>query len=140
MAEAVDLFIHGQPDRVRPLLQAARRYLHETAPGLTEALKWRVPTFMHGRNLFYLNPQADHVVLGFFDGAAMKEFHGVFDAVLAEVAHVKVRTAEDLRRPGLREAVRVAAGFRDVDIRERERPPEPAPGRHEAHGEARAEA
>lgn len=140
MAESVDLFIHSQPDRVRPLLQAARRYLHETAPGLTEALKWRVPTFMHGKNLFYLNPQADHVVLGFFDAAALKEHRGVFDAVLTEVAHVRVRTAQDLRRPGLREAVRAAAGFRDVEVRERERPDEPSPARQESHGEARAEA
>jgi hypothetical protein len=124
MAQAVDLFIAGQPDRVRPLLQATRRFLHEAAPGLTEAMKWRVPTFMHGRNLFYLNPQADHVVLGFTNGAQMAEFRGVFDVVLTEVAHVRVRSADDLKRPGLREAVRSAAGFRDVDVRERERSPE----------------
>jgi hypothetical protein len=132
MPAAVDLFISSQPDHLRPLLQATRRFLHETAPGLSEALKWRVPTFMHGRNLFYLNPQGDHVVLGFTNGAALEEFRGVFDAVLSEVAHVRIRTAEDLRRPGLREAVRAAAGYRDVEIREKERPAAQAqPGERE---------
>ena len=112
MASPIDLFIRSQDDRVRPLLQATREFLHDTAPGLTEAMKWRVPTFMQERNRFYLNPQADHVVLGFIDGAKMEEFHGVFDAVKDEVAHVRIHRAEDLQRPGLREAVRAAAGFR----------------------------
>ena len=125
----VDACIAAQPEPVRGLMQASRRFLHETAPGLTEAIKWRVPTFMHGRNLFYLNPQCDHVVLGVINGALLVEFHGVFDTVLAEVAHVRVRSADDLKRPGLREAVRAAAGFRDVDVREKPRPtPAPAPG------------
>jgi hypothetical protein len=135
MAEAVDRFIEAQPDAVRPLLQATRRFLHECAPGLSEAIKWRVPTFMQGRNLFYLNPQADHVVLGFTGGAQMAEFRGVFDAVLAEVAHVRIRSADDLRRPGLREAVRAAAGFRDVEVREKERPATAPPDRERATAE-----
>lgn len=125
MAAAVDQFIQAQPEATRELLQAARRFLHESAPGLSEAIKWRVPTFMQGKNLFYLNPHGDHVVLGFTGGAQMAEFRGVFDAVLSEVAHVKVRTPEDLRRPGLREAVRAAAGFRDVEVREKPKPDAP---------------
>ena len=121
MEGPVDLYIGSQPAPVRPLLEATRRFLHEAAPGLTEAMKWRVPTFMQGRNLFYLNPQADHVVLGFINGAQMAEYRGVFDAVLVEVAHVRVRTVEDLRRSGLREAVRAAAGFREVtELRQRD--------------------
>ena len=112
MADPVELFIRSQDDHVRPLLQAARSFLHETAPGLTEAMKWRVPTFMQDRNRFYLTPQTDHIILGFTDGAKMEEHHAVFDAVKHEVAHVRIRTAEDLQRPGLREAVRAAAGFR----------------------------
>jgi len=79
---------------------------------VSEALKWGVPTFMLERNVFYLTPKGDHVVLGFVAGAQMLEFHGVFDRVLAEVAHVDVRAAADLERPGLRDAVRAAAGFR----------------------------
>lgn len=112
MAGSIDLYISSQDDHVRPLLQATRQFLHETAPGLTEAMKWRVPTFMQDRNRFYLNPQADHVILGFTDGAKMEEYRQVFDAVKDEVAHVRIRSAEDLQRPGLREAVRAAAGFR----------------------------
>lgn len=112
MAGPVDLYIDSQPDPVRPLLQAARRFLHETAPGLTEAMKWRVPTFMQDKNRFYLNPGEDHVILGFTDGAKMQEFQQVFDAVEQEVAHVRIRSVDDLRRPGLREAVRAAAGYR----------------------------
>jgi len=127
MAGPVDLFIGSQPDAVRPLLQAARRFLHESAPGLTEAMKWRVPTFMQDKNRFYLDPRGDHVVLGFTDGAKMPEHQHVFDAVQQDVGHVRIRTVEDLSRPGLREAVRAAAGFRDVDVREKLRPvPAPA--------------
>ena len=112
MTQTVDLFIRGQDDAVRPLLQATREFLHEAAPGLTEAMKWRKPTFMQDRNRFYLDAETDHIILGFTDGAKMEEHREVFDAVKAESAHVHIWTAEDLQRPGLREAVRAAAGFR----------------------------
>lgn len=108
---AVEGFISSQPEPVRSLLWLCRDYLHRNAPGVSEALKWGVPTFMMARNLFYLNPRQDHVVLGFVAGAQMVEFRGVFDHVAAEVAHVQVRSAADLDRPGLRDAVRAAAGF-----------------------------
>lgn len=108
---AVEGFIASQPEPARSLLWLCRDYLHRNAPGVSEALKWGIPTFMLERNVFYLNPKEDHVVLGFVRGAQMPEFRGVFDHVAQEVAHVLVRAAADLERPGLREAVRVAAGF-----------------------------
>lgn len=111
MPNDVDAYIN-QAGELRDLLQATREFLHDSAPGLTEAIKWRVPTFMQEKNRFYLNPEADHVVLGFTDGAKMEEFLQVFDAVKQEVAHVRIRSVEDLQRPGLREAVRAAAGYR----------------------------
>jgi len=119
MRGPVDGFIAAQPDRLAGLLQATRAFLHDSVPGLTEALKWRMPTFMQGRNLFYLNPQGDHVVLGFSAGASLKEHAHVFDHLGTEVAHVRVRSVADLARPGLREAVRAAAGFPTVEFGER---------------------
>ncbi len=114
----VGAFIVQQPAAVRELLVITSEFLHEAVPGLREGIKWRIPTFMLARNLFYLNPQhgsgaqmAPAVVLGFCNGAAMVEFFGVFDRVQAEVAHVVIRKPEDLSRAGLREAVRAAAGL-----------------------------
>ena len=107
----VEGFIAAQPEPARSLLWLCRDYLHRNAPGVSEAVKWGVPTFMMERNVFYLNPKADHVVLGFVTGAQLVEFRGVFDHVATEVAHVLVRGAADLERPGLRDAVRAAAGF-----------------------------
>ena len=112
MTQTVDLFIRGQDDAVRPLLQATREFLHEAAPGLTEAMKWRKPTFMQDRNRFWLDGDGGHVILGFTDGAKMEGFREVFDAVKDEAAQVHIWTREDLQRPRLREAVRAAAGFR----------------------------
>ena len=107
----VESFIASQTEPLRSLLWLCRDYLHRAAPGMSEAIKWGIPTFMMERNLFYLNPKGDHVVLGFVAGAQMVEFRGVFDHVAAEVAHVYVRRAADVERPGLRDAVRAAAGF-----------------------------
>ena len=108
---AVEAFIAAQGEPARSLLWLCRDFLHRAAPGVTEAIKWGMPSFMMERNLFYLNPKGDHVVLGFVAGAKMVESRGVFDHVAAEVAHVYVRSGADLERPGLREAVRAAAGF-----------------------------
>jgi hypothetical protein len=140
----VDLYVSSQPDGVRPVLQAARTFLHETVPGLAEGMKWRVPTFMQGRNLFYLKAQTDHVVLGFSAGARLKDHLAVFDAVSTEVAHVRVRSIADLQRPGLREAVRAAAGLPtgggDFAERLRERVAGPAGGVGAFAGEPRLRA
>ena len=108
---AVEGFIAAQAEPARSLLWLCRDYLHRTAPGVSEAIKWGVPAFMMERNVFFLNPKPDHVVLGFVAGAHLAEFRGVFDHVATEVAHVLVRGAADLERPGLRDAVRAAAGF-----------------------------
>lgn len=107
----IDLYIAQQAEPIRQLMEMSRIFLHGAAPGLREGIKWRIPTFMMEHNVFYLNPQNDHVVLGFSNGAKMPEFRAVFDRVQAEVAHVVVRSIDDLKRPGLRAAVRAAAGF-----------------------------
>jgi hypothetical protein len=103
------------PPSIRPTLLAAREFLRESAPGLREGMKWNVPFFMLERNLFYLDPKEDRVVLGFCQGADLPGFSGVFDRVLKEVAQVDLRSPADLQRRGLREAVRAAAGLHDHD-------------------------
>lgn len=112
MRRDVDGYIDAHDEELQSLLEATRRYLHETAPGLSEAMKWRRPTFMQERNRFYLNAEADHVILGFTDGAKMEEHREVFDQLQDESALVRIRSVDDLERPGLREAIRAAAGFR----------------------------
>jgi len=91
--------------------QAVRRFLREHAPGLRETVKWGLPFFVGAghRNAVYIDARKDKVILGFNDGAQMVEFHGVFDRVLRQVAQVDLRKPQDLRRPGLAEALRAAA-------------------------------
>lgn len=97
------------PDPGDALLEAARAFVRRQAPTLRETMRHGVPFFVARRPALYLNPSRDGLWIGFPEGAAMVEFHGVFDEVLKVVAKVHVRTPRDLRRPGLDEAVRAAA-------------------------------
>lgn len=105
-------YYDARPAAMRELLLHARNFLLTEAPGLQEGMKWKLPFFMLPRNLFCLDAKGDHVELTFCQGAAMKEFHGVFDRVMKEIAVVNLRSTADLQKPGLRDAVRAAAGLK----------------------------
>ncbi len=63
---AIDDYIAEQDPAVRPLLEEVRRCVRAAAPGASERISWRMPTFWQGENLVHFAAFKKH--LGFFPG------------------------------------------------------------------------
>jgi uncharacterized protein YdhG (YjbR/CyaY superfamily) len=60
----IDDYISGFPESVQAILQEIRRVIREAAPQATEAIKYRIPTFVLGGNLVHFAAFERHI--GFY--------------------------------------------------------------------------
>lgn len=56
----------------------------------------------------YIMPHARHVNLGFYQGVALRDPHGLLEGTGKRLRHVKVRSVDDARRPEIRELLQQA--------------------------------
>lgn len=107
--DPVAAYLQTQPPRLRSLAAAVRRFIRATAPELDETIKWGQPAYVFGtHNVLYLAVYADHVDLGFFEGALLEDTDRLLEGTGARLRHVKVRRTADLEQEGLRSLVRGA--------------------------------
>jgi uncharacterized protein YdhG (YjbR/CyaY superfamily) len=76
----IDEYIAGFSGEVRERLEGLRMVVHEAAPGVEEAIKYGMPTFMLNGNLVYFAVYKKHI--GFYPRPAGIEDEGL----LAELA------------------------------------------------------
>ena len=62
----IDEYIATQLKEVQPLLQKVRETIQKAAPGATEKISWRMPTFWQGENLIHFAAFKKHI--GIFPG------------------------------------------------------------------------
>jgi uncharacterized protein YdhG (YjbR/CyaY superfamily) len=61
-AETVSEYIASAPPKTRQTLRQLRRVIRAAAPGITERISYRIPTFdLDGRYLLYIAAFTDHV-------------------------------------------------------------------------------
>ena len=69
----VDAYIAKAAPFARPILQHLRQLVHQGCPGVTEALKWNSPFYLHnGKILCFTAAFKAHLAFGFW-GPAMKK-------------------------------------------------------------------
>ena len=59
--ESIDEYISGFPLDVQKKLKAIRRTIRKAAPGVTEAIKYRIPAFILKGNLIYFAAFKKHI-------------------------------------------------------------------------------
>lgn len=72
---SIDDYIAAQSADVQPLLQSIRETIRANAPGATEKISWRMPTFWQGGNLIHFAAFKKHIGL-YPGGEANTEFAG----------------------------------------------------------------
>lgn len=70
---SIDEYIAAQPEDLRPRLQKIRETIRAAAPGATEKISWRMPTFRQGENLIHFAAFKKHIGL-YPGGEATYEF------------------------------------------------------------------
>jgi uncharacterized protein YdhG (YjbR/CyaY superfamily) len=76
----IDEYIRDQPEELRELLNKVRATIHAAAPGATEKIAWRMPTFWQGKNLIHF--------------AAFKNHLGIYPGELSRLTPFKDRLAK----------------------------------------------
>ena len=130
---AVDAYINAAAPFARPILEHIRALMHEGAPGVEEAIKWRMPFFvLNGVILGNMAAFKAHCALGFWgreSANAMKE-EGLVSHAGAMGRLARVESMDDLPpRAKLLAHIRKSAKLIESGVRTQsiERPARSAP-------------
>ncbi|HEX2142304.1 MAG TPA: DUF1801 domain-containing protein [Candidatus Limnocylindria bacterium] len=112
------------PD-IAELARAARRLVVEFMPGVYEIVWPGMQTVGYGtgpkkmtEHFAWLSPYGGHVVLGFYYGAELPDPEGLLEGTGKRMRHLKLRSADDLRRPGVSALLEHASRHRVPPLRD----------------------
>jgi hypothetical protein len=105
----VDAWFETYENPQKDLVQAVRGVILDTDPRMTEAIKWKAPTFMYHGNLASFYPRsAKHVSLLFHTGASLPDPTGLLEGEgdTSRVARFTDQADLDAKADALRDLVR----------------------------------
>ena len=111
-----DQVIADAPAEIQTLAHAARALLADVMPGITEVPWARQKIAGYGigpkkmsEHFCYLAPFKKHLNLGFFYGADLPDPEGLLEGAGKELRHIKIRDAQQLESPAVRELIALAS-------------------------------
>ena len=92
------------------LLARLRKLILEADSGITEEWKWGTPVWSHKGNVVAVGVFKDHLKINFFQGAALEDPHGLFNAGLDAKATraIDFSKGDDIDASALQELLRSA--------------------------------
>jgi uncharacterized protein YdhG (YjbR/CyaY superfamily) len=111
--ETIDAYIRAFPEDVRKLLQTLRETIKSEAPDAEEAIKYRMPAFVHHGNLVFFAAFKRHIGLYPFP-SSMRRFRDELSAYKTAKGSIRFPFDRPLPLPLIRKIVR----FRIAENRE----------------------
>ncbi len=95
------------------MLARLRKVILAAAPGLTEDWKWGTAVFVNQGNVAAINAFKDHVKINFFQGAALNDPQGLFNAGLdaKTMRSIDLFEGDKLDESALKELIRAAVAL-----------------------------
>jgi hypothetical protein len=91
-------------------LKGLRALVKKTLAGCEEYVNpWKIPSFDSNGTVCGFMTGKEHVTFIFLRGAALPDPEGLLEGTGKSVRHVKVRTAADVKKPGLKKLIVEAA-------------------------------
>ena len=92
------------------LLARLRKLILEADSGITEEWKWGTPVWSHKGNVVAVGVFKDHLKINFFQGAALEDPHGLFNAGLdaKTTRAIDFSEGDDIDASALQELLRSA--------------------------------
>lgn len=69
----IDAYIARSQDFAKPIMEHIRKLIHKTCPGVTETIKWGMPSFEYKGPFIGFAAFKKHFALGFWKAALMKD-------------------------------------------------------------------
>ena len=109
---------------LRPVMESARALILEIHPDACEVVRLGERAASYGcgpRKMIdgyaYIMPFRSWVNLGFFQGASLTDPQGLLEGTGAKLRHVKLRTVDETKKPGVRALVEEAYAERKAASR-----------------------
>src|SRR5262245_35282099 len=112
-SEQITNYISELADWRGKMLARLRKLILDAAPGIVEEWKWNTPVWSCNKNVVAAGAFKDHVKLNFFQGAALSDLHGLFNASLEAKATraIDVHQGDVINEAALTELVRAAVAL-----------------------------
>jgi hypothetical protein len=105
-----DEWFDEAPANQRPIVNALRKLIKSSVPGVVEEIKWSRPIYSTTNGMFcYLHRTKNHVTLGFHEGTSLKDPKNLLEGTGKGMRHVKITSAADIDQSALRQFVKQAA-------------------------------
>jgi hypothetical protein len=103
-------YIAALPEPLRTIADTAREATDRALPEATNAIRWAHPTWSISKvPVCYLKAASQHITLGFWKGASLDDPSGRLQTSGQVMAHVKLRTLDDVDEALITDWVRQAA-------------------------------
>jgi len=95
------------------MLARLRKLILEAAPDIIEEWKWGTAVWSHQGNVVAIGAFKDHIKLNFFQGASLKDPHGLFNAGLDAKATraIDLQEGDKINEAALKELVHAAVAY-----------------------------
>lgn len=105
----VDEFVRTKvPQQHQDLVVALRALLLKNMPGVEELISYGVPMYRYDKPIAWITPSRSGVSLGFRDGTAIEDKHGLLKGKGKGARNVHMKRMEDLDRVALRGYIKQA--------------------------------
>ncbi len=98
----VEFFIDNViSDKTKQLMWLTHQLLCDSIPRVQASLKWKVPFYSLKKNICFLNPKPDYLIIGWIQGAALSNPHGLLVGEQKLIRHYIIRAEKDIFREEL---------------------------------------
>jgi hypothetical protein len=108
--EWIDDYVARKDEELAHLATGLRALMKKTVPGVKESVNpWKIPTFESNGPMCFFSIGKHHITFGFLRGTSLPDPAKLLEGTGKNLRHVKLRTAEGLRKPALKKLIRSAA-------------------------------
>jgi hypothetical protein len=108
----INTYVERKGPKLLLLAQRLRQLMKKTVAGVKESVNpWKIPTFESNGPMCFFMVGKNHVTFGFLRGTALQDPAGLLEGTGKNVRHVKLRTAEELKRSELKKLIVEAANL-----------------------------
>lgn len=107
-SQEVDHYVIDLPSWQQEIIEYLREILLDAAPAMMEEIKYKIPFYSYMGDLCYINPQDDHVVLGFIKGTELIDEFDLLTGDQQQVRHYVIRDFESIDEDGLHSLIQEA--------------------------------
>lgn len=80
------------------ILENLRQLIHESVPGVTEVIKWKIPVFAKTKDFAYLRFAKKHITLGFYHIDKIEDPGNLLEGTGNTLKHIKVKTLDEINK------------------------------------------